>query len=281
MSEAKGKRSIREELKNNFRRGNRGMTIFYIVLVGIVIMSLIRQIVVGKYENCFTCILTLILFLIPAFLDRKFKINLPNTFEAIIVLFIFSAEILGEINAFYLKIPWWDTMLHGLNGFLMAAVGFSMVDILNRSERFKFNASPLFIALVAFCFSMTIGVLWEFFEFSADIFLNTDMQKDTILNAISTVDLNPDGLNVPVVIRGIEDITVSGEGLIVDNKAMESYTFGIGGYLDLGIYDTMGDLAINFVGAVIFSVIGFFYVKNRGKGEFAKRFIPKMEGIED
>ncbi len=273
-------RSFREEIKKNFQKGNRGMTIFYIVIVGLVIGSLIRQIFAGEYENCFTCLLTLVLFLIPIFLDRKFKIDLPNTFEAIIVLFIFSAEILGELNAFYLKIPWWDTMLHGLNGFLMAAVGFSMVDILNRSERFKFNASPLFIALVAFCFSMTIGVLWEFFEFSADYFFGMDMQKDTILNTFSTVNIHPEGLNVPVVISGIEDVIVSGGTLMIDGSAADATSLGLGGYLDIGIIDTMGDLAINFVGAVIFSAIGFFYIKSRGKGNFAKKFIPTMKDIE-
>lgn len=273
-------RSFKEEMKKNFQKGSRGMTIFYIVITGLVIASLIRQIFAGEYENCFTCVLTLILFLIPIFLDRKFKIDLPNTFEAIIVLFIFSAEILGELNAFYLKIPWWDTMLHGLNGFLMAAVGFSMVDILNRSERFKFNASPLFIALVAFCFSMTIGVLWEFFEFSADYFFGMDMQKDTILNTFSTVNIHPEGLNVPVVITGIEDVTVSGGNLMIDGNVVDAKNLGLGGYLDIGIIDTMGDLAINFVGAVIFSVIGFFYIKSRGKGNFAKKFIPTMKDIE-
>ena len=279
MGESK-RSSFREEMKRNFQSGSRGMTIFYIVIVGIVIISLIRQIFAGEYENCFTCLLTLVLFLIPIFLDRKFKIDLPNTFEAIIVLFIFSAEILGELNAFYLKIPWWDTMLHGLNGFLMAAVGFSMVDILNRNERFKFNASPVFIALVAFCFSMTIGVLWEFFEFSADYFFGMDMQKDTILNTFATVNIHPDGLNVPVLISGIEDITVSGGNLMIDGTTVDAKNLGLGGYLDIGIIDTMGDLAINFVGAVIFSVIGFFYIKSRGKGSFAKKFIPTMKDIE-
>ena len=280
MGETK-KNAFKEEIKNNFERGSRGMAIFYIVIVSIVIISLIRQIFAGEYENCFTCMLTLVLFLIPVFLDRKFKIDLPNTFEAIIVLFIFSAEILGELNGFYLKISWWDTMLHGLNGFLMAAIGFSMIDILNRSERFKFNASPLFIALVAFCFSMTIGVLWEFFEFFADYFFGMDMQKDTILSTFSTVNIHPEGLNIPVVISGIEDVTVSGRNLMIDGVAANEVSLGLGGYLDIGIIDTMGDLSINFVGAVIFSAIGFFYIKNRGRGNFIKKFIPTMKKVEN
>ncbi len=271
------KGSARRELMQNFAKGRRSMSILYIVLTCIVIAVLVGQFFTGNYENCFTCILTLILFLIPSFVDRTLKITLPHTLEVIIVLFIFCAEILGEIRAFYLKIPWWDTMLHAMNGFLMAAVGVSMVDIFNRSELFKFELSPFFVALVAFCFSMTIGVLWEFFEFSMDVLTLTDMQKDTVVNTIATVDLNAAKQNVPIVIRGIEDVMVTGGQMTVNGAPMESYTFGLGGYLDIGIFDTMKDLIVNFVGAVTFSVIGFFYIKNRGKGNFARRFIPQLK----
>ena len=267
----------RRELMQNFSKGRRAMSILYIILTCIVLGVLVGQFFSQNYENCFTCILTLILFLIPSFVDRKLKITLPHTLEVIIVLFIFCAEILGEIRAFYLKISWWDTMLHTMNGFLMAAVGVSMVDIFNQSERFKFELSPFFVALVAFCFSMTIGVLWEFFEFTMDAFTLTDMQKDTILNTIATVNLNPNGENNPVVIRGIEDVLVIGKNMTINGSPESSYAFGLGGYLDIGIYDTMKDLIVNFIGATAFSVIGFFYIKSRGKGTFAQRFIPRIQ----
>ena len=269
------------EIKDSFSKKSRAMAIMYIVLTLIVTAVLIGQFFHGNYENCFTCILTLILFLIPTFVDRKLKITLPQTLEVIIVLFVFAAEILGEINAFYLKIWWWDTMLHVLNGFLMAAIGFSMVDIFNQSKRFKFEMSPLFVALVAFCFSMTIGVVWEFFEFSMDVFTHTDMQKDTVLNAIATVDLNESSVNIPVIVKGIEEVILQGEHLTVDGIQVENYSLGLGGYLDIGLYDTMKDLIVNFVGAVVFSIIGYFYIKNRGKGTFAKRFIPIIQNDKD
>ena len=94
---------------------------------------MIAQFFNGNYENVFLCILTLILFLVPSFIQMNYHIKLPDTLEVIILLFIFAAEILGEIHAFYLEFPFWDTMLHTLNGFLAAAIGFSMVDILNRT----------------------------------------------------------------------------------------------------------------------------------------------------
>lgn len=98
----------------------------------------------------------------PSLVQVTFKIELPSALEITILIFIFAAEILGEIQEFYLAFPFWDTVLHTLNGFLAAAIGFSMVDLLNRSDRLKFELSPLFMAIVAFCFSMTIGVVWEF-----------------------------------------------------------------------------------------------------------------------
>lgn len=242
--------------------------VVYMVLRALVILVMILQILNKNYENVFYCILTLLLLIVPSLIQVELKIELPTTLEIIILLFIFSAEILGEIGSYYTRIPNWDTMLHTLNGFLAAAIGFSLVDILNRDERVKFNLSPLYMAVVAFCFSMTIGVMWEFYECSMDLFFGMDTQKDTIIHNISTVMLDPTGGNQVFHIGNIHDVTVNGEDL------------GLNGYLDIGLLDTMKDLFVNFIGAVVFSVIGFFYVKRRGKGKFAKRFIPKPKQEE-
>ncbi|MBT9683415.1 hypothetical protein [Pseudoflavonifractor sp. MCC625] len=241
----------------------------YQILRFLVIWVMIAQFFNGNFENVFLCILTLILFLVPSFIERKIQIDLPDTLEVIILLFIFAAEILGEIRAYYISIPYWDTMLHTLNGFLCAAIGFSLLDILNRHERLSFSLSPLYLAIMAFCFSMTIGVLWEFFECTMDVFFHLDMQKDTVVNTISSVMLDPNGGNVPTAIRGITDVIV----VTADGSEIP---LGLGGYLDIGILDTMKDLFVNFIGAVVFSFIGYFYVKSRGKGRFARRFIPQV-----
>ena len=146
-------------------REHKSSAIVYFVLRFIVIAVLFLQVFNGNYENVFLCILTLVLFIVPSFIQVNFKIEFPTTLEIIILLFIFSAEILGEISEYYILFPAWDTILHTLNGFLMAAIGFALVDILNQDERIMFKLSPLFVSIVAFCFSMTIGVVWEFFEF--------------------------------------------------------------------------------------------------------------------
>lgn len=233
------------------------------VLMILVLASIVRQFFIGSYHNMFLGILTLILFMVPKIIDKKLGVFIPAGLETVILIFIFCAEILGEVNAFYVKIPIWDTMLHTTNGFLMAAIGFALIDIFNRSEKFSVKMSPFFVAFTAFCFSMTVGVLWEFFEFSMDWFFGLDMQKDWILPAISSVKLDPTGGNTPVHVQ-IQSLVVNGQ------------EWNLGGYLDVGIVDTMKDLMVNFVGAVVFSIVGIIYLKNRNKGKLAASLIPQV-----
>lgn len=249
-------------------REHRSSFIVYFVLRFLVILMMVLQLLNRNYENVFLCVLTLVLLVAPSFVQVTFKVELPTTLEIIILVFIFAAEILGEISEFYLMFPFWDTVLHTLNGFLAAAIGFSLVDLLNRSEKMVFNLSPLFTAIVAFCFSMTIGVLWEFFEFGMDQIIGYDMQKDTVIHTIRSVMLDPAGRNVPYVLDGIRETAVNGREL------------GLGGYLDIGLIDTMEDLIVNFIGAFLFSVIGFFYVKNRGRGRLVGRFVPRRKRVD-
>ena len=244
-------------------------TVYFVLRLSVVLM-LIAQFFNRNYENVLLCVLTLVLFMLPSMFERRLHIDLPDTLEIIILLFIYAAEILGEIQSYYTSYPGWDTMLHTMNGFLCAAIGFALVDILNREEKVSLHLSPFFMAVTAFCFSMTIGVLWEFFEFAMDQFVLFDMQKDTVINTISTVNLDPNHGTAAVVVRGIQDVIL----VLEDGIQMP---LGLGGYLDVGIIDTMKDLFVNFIGAAVFSVIGYFYVQGRGKGGFARRFIPRFQ----
>lgn len=244
----------------------------YVVLRFLVIVTMISQLIKGNFENVFMCILTLILLLIPSIIDKRLNIALPNALETIILLFIFSAEILGEVQNFYGIFKHWDTMLHTINGFLCAAIGFSLIDILNRSEKFHTKMTPISVVIVAFCFSMTVGVLWEFFEYGMDTFLNTDMQKDRVIQTVSSVTLNPEGKNKPVTIRNINQTTIHYQ----ENGEQKEITI-VDGYLDIGIRDTMKDLFVNFIGAVIFSILGWLYIKDRDEYKFAENFMPKMK----
>ncbi len=272
MAKKKGLRAVFATAHDALRR-KRTVAAVYFTLRILVIITMVAQFFNGDFESVFLCGLTLVLFLLPTVFERTLMIDLPNTMEIIIMLFIFSAEILGEISSFYTTFKHWDTILHTLNGFLCAAIGFALVDMLNRTEKFSLSLSPVFMSIVAFCFSMTIGVLWEFFECGMDQLLLLDMQKDTVVNTISTVMLDPTGGNSRVIIDNIADtILVTADG--------QQIALGLGGYLDIGILDTMKDLFVNFIGAVVFSIIGFFYVKSRGKGKFASRFIPQVVEVQ-
>ena len=113
--------------------------------------------------------------------------------------------------------------------------------------------SPAFMAITAFCFSMTIGVMWEFFEFGMDSVFGLDMQKDTVVTSVTSTYLDPTHDNKRIPIENIEEVRINGEDL------------GVGGYLDIGLIDTMEDLLVNFVGALSFSILGFFFARHQDR----------------
>lgn len=247
--------------------------VVFFVLRFLVIISMVAQGMRGNWNNVFLCIITLLLFTLPAFIGDKLNLQLPKTLEIIIYLFIYSSEVLGEIQNFYGIFSHWDTMLHTLNGFLCAAVGFSLVDTLNRKEEYKIDIPPIFMVIVTISFSMTVGVLWEFVEFSADYYLSKDMQKDRIINTINSKELGNKELNEKVTIKDIDETIIY----------YDNYTkiYVIDGYLDIGIIDTMKDLFVNFIGAVVFSLLGLLYVKDRDEYKFLERFIPITKNLKE
>lgn len=248
----RSRKAFRQAMTKELREHRSSFLVFSVLRV-LILVALVRQLMRGSYESAFFCVLALVLLYLPSWLQVKLRVELPPPLEITILCFIFAAEILGEVNAFYVVVPNWDTMLHTLNGFLAAAVGLSMVILLNDNEKVVFDLSPFFLALLAFCFSMTIGVLWEFFEFFMDSFFGMDMQKDTVVHAIHSVTLDPTRTNQVVTISGITDTAVNGESL------------GLGGYL----------------GALVFSVSGYFYARSRGKKKSpALNFVPTRKTPE-
>lgn len=244
-------------------REHRSSFAVYLILRTLVILVLVRQIMMQNYENIFVCLLTLLLLLVPSFVQLTFKVELPIFLEILILVFIYAAEILGEIDNYYFSIPYWDTILHTINGFVCAAVGFSMVSLLNKSEKIQFFVSPLFLAIVSFTFSMTIGVLWEFFEFSMDQLFAMDTQKDTLITSIHSAGV--DEILPPFEENDIHEVTVNGK--VISDQ----------GYIDIGLIDTMEDLFVNFVGATTFSLFSYFYARNKERFTFLQNFIPKKK----
>ncbi|MBR5261400.1 MAG: hypothetical protein IKV47_04435 [Oscillospiraceae bacterium] len=242
---------------------NKAVFAVYVTLRAVVLAALILSIVRLDWEGAFICVLVLALFTVPTIIQRSLKVEFPTLLQIIILLFIFAAEILGELSAYYIQFRHWDTILHTTWGFLCAAVGFSLVELLNSDEKIKFELSPFFLALVAFCFSMTIGIFWEFFEFAADRLLGLDMQKDTIITALRSVTLDETASNIPILVENITSVSINGQEL------------GLGGYLDIGLYDTMEDLFVNFIGALVFSIIGYIDAKKFFRSSLTASLVPK------
>lgn len=256
-----------DEMKEHVLFKSRALKVVYILLSVLVLFTLVRSCFRREYFNVMVCLLTLALFMIPAFVEKNFKVHLTSFFEGMVLIFIFSAEILGEINSYYQRIPHWDTVLHTVNGFMFAAFGFALLDMINRDSKIKFTLSPFYLALVAFCFSMTVGVVWEFYEFGSDMLFHSDMQKDTYISDLYTVSLDQEKTNTVIPVKDIEAVVI---------RSRDGSETVLPAYLDIGVIDTMKDLLVNFVGAAVFSVIGFFFVKKKGEGKFARQFIPQL-----
>ena len=259
-------KSLLKKLKRKVTYESKASLTIYLILRFLVIVCMIRELFNGNFQNALLCVLSLILFLIPAFIEKTFKIDLPTILEIVIFVFIFSAEILGEINNFYGRFPYFDDILHTINGFLSASVGFSLIYILNEKSE-AFNLSPVFVSLVAFCFSMTIGVAWEFFEYVMYNIFELDMQKEAYVYNINTVTIDPEQNNNVVKIEDINYTAVYDR----DNQEL----IKLDGYLDIGLHDTMKDLLVNFIGALVFSIFGYMYMINENKYTIAGKFLTK------
>ena len=245
---------------------NRAVFGVYCVLCLVCVAVIIYSVVERNHMGIFNGLLSFLLFLLPAFLEDRLKIELSATLEITTMLFIFCAQILGEVGMCYARFPFWDDLLHWVNGFLFAAFGFSLAEICNRNRRATFRLSPFYLALVACCFSLSIGVLWEFLEFFADILTHSDMQKDFILSTVSSGKFSPDGQTSVTADHITQTVITTADG----------NTYALEGYLDIGLYDTMKDLMVDLIGALIFSVIGYFHLKRQGHHPLADALIPKV-----
>lgn len=266
-------------LKNFFTgsttTASKKVVIVYVIFRAIAVFMLINQIPMQRWGDAFLLVLTLALFAVPQFVERVFKIEIPNLLELIIISFIFSSTILGELSDFYGYFKIWDTALHTLNGFLAAGVGFSLVYLLNKNAE-GINLSPLFLAIVTFCFSMTVGVMWEFFEYAGDRWMNLDMQKDRIVQQINSVSIGADGNDV-YHIEDIQRTVIEGK----DDSGNIIETVIDDGYLDIGIIDTMKDLFVNLLGAIVFSVLGYLYAHHdQKKYRFVQNFMPRKKRLK-
>ena len=243
---------------------NKAKCILHGVLKAHTVFCLIWTLSVGNWLCFGYSIVTLLLFLLPTLVQIGFKIELPFSLEAVIMLFIWAAMVLGDVYDWYVVFSHWDTLLHTVTGFVAAAVGIGLINLMNRDDKCALKLSPLFVSLLCFSFSMMIGAMWELFEFCIDLSGVTNMQKDTLLPSLKFA---VEGIDGPVsgFVKNIGEMQfIMDDGVVVAP--------GIMGYIDMGLIDSIEDMFVNFIGALIFSVIAFLYVKKGGKSKVLNSF---------
>ncbi|MBO7342042.1 MAG: hypothetical protein J6U87_05115 [Clostridia bacterium] len=253
-------RGLWQEVKEN-----KSAFLVFVCLWAATLGVLLGGVLAGEWQRVFTGVLCLLLFLVPPFVERSFSLQLPAALEISAYLFVFCAGVLGEIGDFYQRFPAWDAMLHAANGFLFAGFGLCLFSLFEKKRRVQTLPSPAYQSFTAFCFSMTVGVLWEIFEFAADYFLHTDMQKDSFLTSIHSV-----------LVPGEDGGVFRVENIVqVEIKAANGASFSLPAYLDVGLADTVKDLVVNLWGAMAFCIIGYFWLKKR-RVALAAQFIPRV-----
>ncbi len=151
-----------------------------------IILFFISGIMGGYYQNWFIVMVSmvaLVVLLVTPMILKKMRVDFSAWLGIFSLIFIYAALFLGEIWDFYYKFWWWDLMLHTLFGFIIGIIGISVVYLMNSKTK-GVLLSAYFIAIFGFCFSMTMGVFWEFFEFFMDTAFGTTMLKSGLMDTI-------------------------------------------------------------------------------------------------
>lgn len=243
----------------NIRRENciRNLTLFSLELFNL--FSVFFFILRGEGERILLCLATFVLLLLPMAAERVFHCRLSLSLY-LLCLFYAIGAMLGHSWKFYYLLPGWDKLLHLIGGVVFAILGIYLPSLILK----KNPESPLMTALFALCFSIAVSAVWEFFEYGMDSFFAMDMQNDAIVHSIHSYMLG-DGLGVSGSIEQIDAVLINGREL------------GLGGYLDIGLIDTMNDMLLESLGALVYVLI---YYLTGGKRQ-AIRPEPSMTENEE
>ncbi len=157
------------------------------LMFGMTFLFLIAGILAILEEQWFSILIValgLFSIYLPSIIEKRFKIDIAERLEIVVLLFLYSYFYLGEYLNFFYRFWWWDLFLHGTGLFLIGALSFFIVYFLNKEEKVAIKLSPIFVALFAFCFALSIGALWEIFEFFMDIYFNLNMQRSGLMDTM-------------------------------------------------------------------------------------------------
>jgi len=180
------------------QRNRRTKLVILVLFRVVLVLAAIYFAYEHSWMNVALAVLTIGLTFLTSTLEKELKVDYPEEFEIIIMLFVFASIFLGEFNSFYYRFWWWDIFLHGLSAIILGMLAFSLVYILNKEGRIKLK--PGFIALFAFCFAVAGGAVWEIIEFSIDQSLGTNMQKSGLVDTMIDIIVDTTGALIISVI---------------------------------------------------------------------------------
>lgn len=226
-----------EEIKTIEKKERIFRFVLWAVLEAFAVFSLVRVAVEGHATKILMGVFTMLLLTLPFVAAKVFKLQLNLAFFIFCELYAVG-PMLGHIYKLYYYTKWWDDLLHTAGGVVFAIFGAYLAKFISKNN----EPSLLMKAIFALCFSMAIAVAWEFIEYSCDAIFGSDMQNDTIVSFIHSYLIGPE-MGQTGSIEGITDVIVNGHSL------------GLGGYLDIGLHDTINDMFVETLGAVVYTVI--------------------------
>jgi hypothetical protein len=148
------------------------------------ILAILGDLITFRWLHLFTSSLALLSTYFPTIFSEKKLVYLFSDLQIVMIVFIFSSLYLGELNNFYARFWWWDTMLHTFSGITLGFFAFILIYILNENEKIDVILSSAFIAVFAVSFAVSVGVFWEVFEFAMDSFFAMNMQKSGLVDTM-------------------------------------------------------------------------------------------------
>ena len=231
------RRIRREKLSAFYRSSSRAEKVLFCVITILSLAGLIYCIYDESGLNAALCVTVIGAMLVPRFLEWLFEIRFTAGLRCTLMCFIAAGCLCGSVLEFYVLVPHWDKLLHVGTGFCVALLGFLLPDILN--HRAVPHIGMGYRILSAFVFALAAAAFWELYEYAGDRLFGADMQADAIIHSLNSKILGVSRFRVDHV-EGITRVAVNGRDL------------GIGGWLEIGLYDTMNDILSNALGALIY-----------------------------
>ncbi len=240
----------------------------YFFLTFVIRLSLILAIIGAVWETAtiesawmtlFVSSLALLFTFVPLFIQRTYKVRLPGEIQIIIVLFIYASLFLGMAQEWYGRFWWWDSLMHGFSGVALGFTGFLILYVLYKSG--KLQASAFLIVMFSFCFAVALGAVWEIFEFGIDTFFGDNMQRARFtIEKVQESEYN-----------GLYRLQCMTTAYKFEDVEKHEKT-------RVAIYDTMWDMILNSIGALLASISGFLYLK-KGEIFLFDKLIGKFEQV--